>query len=210
MQKLMKSRIWTMIGNSLDYFLLNFLWILCSIPIITIGASTTAVSYASLKLLTDGDGSAVQNFFHAFRSNLKQATLLWLVALAVFGILALDLSLCFRYSEVNPTLIALVWVMLFSFLLLASLALMYLFPLQCWFENTLWATIKHAVVLSVHHLGLSIVLAAVTVLIVFLAICIQGVILFVPGILAVVYGIFFRHLFKKYTTAQENRTCNAG
>lgn len=162
------------------------------------------------QLIAEETGGSVGVRDEGLLSNFKQATLLWLVALAVFGILALDLSLCFRYSEVNPTLIALVWVMLFSFLLLASLALMYLFPLQCWFENTLWATIKHAVVLSVHHLGLSIVLAAVTVLIVFLAICIQGVILFVPGILAVVHGIFFRHLFKKYTTAQENRTCNAG
>ena len=62
---------------------LNTLWLICSLPIFTIGASTTALFYCTLKMAEDRDEGLTRMFFRAFRSNFKAATKLWLILLAL-------------------------------------------------------------------------------------------------------------------------------
>lgn len=62
---------------------LNILWLICSLPIFTIGASTTALFYCTLKMAEDRDEGLTRMFFRAFRSNFKPATKLWLILLAL-------------------------------------------------------------------------------------------------------------------------------
>ena len=66
-------------------FILNLYWVICSLPIFTIGASTSALLYASMKL-HDREGYVTSNFFSSFKENFKQATEIWLIYL-VIGIL---------------------------------------------------------------------------------------------------------------------------
>ena len=56
---------------------LNILWLVCSLPIVTIGASTTALFYVTLKMAEDRDDGLTRMFFKAFRENFKPATKLW-------------------------------------------------------------------------------------------------------------------------------------
>ena len=53
---------------------LNILWLVCSLPIVTIGASTTALFYVTLKMAEDRDDGLTRMFFKAFRENFKPAT----------------------------------------------------------------------------------------------------------------------------------------
>ena len=69
---------------------LNLIWFICCIPIVTIGASTTALYYTSLKIVRDEDHSLGRMFFHSFRENFRQSTVLWLILLAVGLFLAGD------------------------------------------------------------------------------------------------------------------------
>ena len=69
---------------------LNILWLVCSLPIVTIGASTTALFYVTLKMAEDRDDGLTRMFFKAFRENFKPATKLWLILLAVGSLLAAD------------------------------------------------------------------------------------------------------------------------
>lgn len=62
---------------------LNILWLISSLPIFTIGASTTALFYCTLKMAEDRDEGLTRMFFRAFRSNFKPATKLWLILLAL-------------------------------------------------------------------------------------------------------------------------------
>lgn len=198
MRKLMGSRLWRGIGYVLDYFFLNMLWILCCIPVFTIGAATTGAYYASLRLMNEDDDAVIQNFFKSFKSNFKQATLLWLLVLAVAAFLALDISLCFRYSQVNQTMIAVVFIMLVCIAFLVLLTVLYLFPLQSWFDNTLIATLRNALVLGVHHFGWSIALVILDALVILIALCIKGMILFAPEILFAWNGFVFKRIFTQY------------
>ena len=62
---------------------LNILWFVCCIPVVTVGASTTALFYVTLKISKNEEGSITKAFFHSFQQNLKQGTLIWLILLAL-------------------------------------------------------------------------------------------------------------------------------
>ena len=83
--------VWRFIGKLCDVLILNVLWIICSIPLVTMGASTTAVYYVTLKLVRDEEGPIIRSFFKSFKENLKQATVIWLILLMVGGLLGFDL-----------------------------------------------------------------------------------------------------------------------
>ena len=73
--------VWRTIDKIGKIFLLNLLWLICSLPVFTIGASTTALIYTSMKL-SDNEGYWHQNFFSSFKENFKQATALFFIYLA--------------------------------------------------------------------------------------------------------------------------------
>ena len=63
--------IWRFVGRIWDLFILNLLWVLCSLPIVTFGASTTAMYYCTMKIARDRDsGGVLSMFFHSFKDRL--------------------------------------------------------------------------------------------------------------------------------------------
>ena len=74
-----------------DLFILNILWIFCSIPIITIGATTTALYSVNLKFIDNEEGNLIKTFFKSFKENFKRSTIIWLSILAVSIILGVNL-----------------------------------------------------------------------------------------------------------------------
>ena len=62
-----------------DMVCLNVLWLICCIPIITIGASTTALYTIMLKMVKNEEGYIFRGFFKAFKSNFKQSTIIWII-----------------------------------------------------------------------------------------------------------------------------------
>lgn len=77
--------------------ILNMLWVLCCIPVLTIGASTTALYRVTMALaMQKDDASVARDFLHAFRTNFKPATFVWLIllfpALLIFVNLALFIN----------------------------------------------------------------------------------------------------------------------
>lgn len=80
-------RFITKIANSVY---LNILWLVCSLPVVTIGASTTSLFYVTLKMAKNEEGNITAAFFRSFRDNFKQATKIWLILLATGIVFALD------------------------------------------------------------------------------------------------------------------------
>ncbi len=60
-------------------FLVNLLWLIFSIPVITIGAATSAAFSLTLKILNDEEGNVAKMFVKAFKSNFKQGTIMWYI-----------------------------------------------------------------------------------------------------------------------------------
>ena len=144
---------------------LNLLWFLCSLPIVTIGASTTALYYASLKLVREEDSSLTRQFFRSFRENFRQATVLWLILLGVGLFLGADGYILYhlRLSAAGP--LAVMWTLILAVVIAASvvyvIVLLYVFPLLASVSNTNRAMLKNAFLLGTHYLFATILVFAV-------------------------------------------------
>ena len=83
----------------------SVLWILFSIPIITIGASSTALYYTVTKVIRHGRSYIFREFWQSFKSNLKQSTVVWLIYLVMMGILLVDIRVMGAFgTAVSQTL----------------------------------------------------------------------------------------------------------
>ena len=144
---------------------LSLLWFLCSLPIVTVGASTTALYYASLKLVREEDSSLTRQSFRSFRENGRQATVLWLILLGVGLFLGADGYILYhlRLSAAGP--LAVMWTLILAVVIAASvvyvIVLLYVFPLLASVSNTNRAMLKNAFLIGTHYLFATILVFAV-------------------------------------------------
>lgn len=88
-QTIMDRPMWRFFGSLGDFFILTVFWVITSWPIITIGASTTALFYVCMKLRRREEGKLWQMFKKSFKENFKQATFIWLLYLFVIADVAI-------------------------------------------------------------------------------------------------------------------------
>lgn len=139
---------------------LNILWFLCCLPIVTAGASTTALFYVTLKMAKDEEGNVTKSFFQAFRQNFKKATVIWLILLALGMALALDGYVFYhmRFENVFWTVGTAVFLVALA---AYAIVLMYIFPLLARFENTVRAMLLNSIMLGMRFLLCTVVMAAI-------------------------------------------------
>ena len=82
-----------------DVMALGFLWILCSLPIVTIGASTSALYYAMVKCVKKGDGYIAREFFRSFRLNLMSGCFIWILVVAATFAMHLNIGILMKETD---------------------------------------------------------------------------------------------------------------
>ena len=136
------------VGKLVDLVWLNFLTVLCCIPLVTIGASLTAMYAVALKMVKNEEGGITRDFFRAFKGNFKNATRIWLVVMLVLCFYAYDLFLLKQGimdgygSLLTATLVGISVILIFVYLVLC-----YVFPLLARYDNGVRRTVKNAVLL---------------------------------------------------------------
>ncbi len=146
----MDSPLMRFLTKIADLMVLNILFCVTSIPLITIGASWTALYSVTLKMVRDEEGSVSRSYFHSFRQNFKQATLLWLGVLVVLALLVLDIRVL--NGMAGGTAPGLLRVGVEILALLGIMVLQYLFPSLARFEASLADTLKNACMMALAHL----------------------------------------------------------
>ena len=124
-----------------DLMLLNILWLICSLPVVTVGLSTSALCCVSLKLARGEPVATVRTFFGAMKQNLGQALLLGLIGLVGIAVAVVDWLFALEQEGNLRTLYFVVGVIV-SAVVLAYWA--WVFALNAGFENSLAGTIKNA------------------------------------------------------------------
>lgn len=87
-----------------DCIVATVLFLLCCLPIVTIGASLSAIYATMIAIAGDSCSSVTRHFFGAFRDNFKQATALWLPAALVGLVVIVDIVVCWGF-EMEATMI---------------------------------------------------------------------------------------------------------
>lgn len=157
----MDSPLMRFLTKIADLMVLNILFCVTSIPLITIGASWTALYSVTLKMVRDEEGSVSRSYFRSFRQNFRQATLLWLGVLVVLALLALDIRVL--NGMAGGTAPGLLRVGVEILALLGIMVLQYLFPSLARFEASLADTLKNACMMALAHLPKTALMTAAAV-----------------------------------------------
>lgn len=200
--------VWRFIGKFFDIMVLNLLWCICSIPIFTIGASTTAVYYVTLKLVRDEEDGTFRSFFKSFKENFKQAAAIWLILLAAGLIIGFDLYFFMRIQTASSTFRTVMISVFGGFLLIYLSIALFVFPLQSKFYNPVRRTLFNAFFMSIRHLFHTIGMLAINAVLVILPLTLAPIMLpvmFLLGfpLLAFINSYFFVGIFDKYMPEKE-------
>lgn len=185
-----------------DLVILNVLWLICSLPVFTIGASTTALYYALMKRQRRDESYVHKNFFHSFKSNFKQSTIIWLIMLLIGALLFADLRIGMLY-DANGYALGKIFIIISILLLIPySFILIYIFPVQAKFVNTIKDNFKNSILMAIGHLGytaLILIIIASFILLTFISRAFIGVeILCGFSLLAFLTSNIFIMIFRKH------------
>lgn len=144
-----------------DLMWLNILTMICCIPIVTAGASLTALNYMALKIVRNEECYITRGFFKAFKENFKQSTVIWLIFLFVAGVLAVDYRIMTTAEvEINGAVRMLILV----FCMLTLFTFMFVFPVQAKFSNPVRVTVWNSFVFSIVQFPKTILMVILYVL----------------------------------------------
>lgn len=188
------------LNKFVDCVYLSLLWFVCSIPVFTIGASTSALYYAVQKSIVHERSYARKEFLYSFKRNFKQATLLWL-GFFVFGT-AMLFGAYQSYSGAMPQVFLYVYVIIFAVLLMTAV---YAFPYIARFEGGTPQIVKNCLMISVTNLPktllslLLIAAAAVAVWVFF------PLVFLLPALVMCGIESMMEKTFAKYMTEEEKQ-----
>lgn len=143
-----------------DLILLNLVVLLACVPVVTIGASMTGLYHSLIKMRRGEDAHIIRTFWSSFKSNFKQATIIWLVQAIVTVVLIMDWVIVGNTELQFPAFVTVISVIAFIFVSMTSY---YVYPLLSHFRNSVAQTVKNGFFFSVMHLLKTVCMLAISV-----------------------------------------------
>ena len=190
-----------------DVIVLNLLFVATSVPVFTLGASLTALNFTAMRLATGECNSVSADYFRSFQHNFRQGTVIWLLLLAMVGVLAAWYVVVtnLTFGPLAELILVAVWyVLAFNF----AAAALFVFPYLARFEGRTRDVLRNARLLSWKHpftalaaLGLIALSGVITVF--YPQLTGYGLFWFFVGFagIATINGRLFAGVFSKYIAA---------
>ena len=157
------SRIMIFLSRVADLVILNILWLVCCIPVVTIGASTTAMYHVIRHWQKDSVSSIMRDFFQSFKDDFKQATPVYLILLIPTVAVVMNAMLIFNpdNSAAVPSYLLVIWFISALILLFIS---SFVYPVMAFFADSIFKTLRNAMVLALAHLPRTILISVLNLL----------------------------------------------
>lgn len=156
----LNSPVYVFMQRLWDVFRLNLLWLLCSLPIITLGCSTIAAYSVALRMAEDSEGHIVSDFFKAFKANWKQGIPMSFITIICFMAVSLDFQI---YNALEENSLPFLIIGVFAAYIF-TMSLLYVYPLLARYENTIFKSLKNSYRLSMRYFGRTILLIFIVAL----------------------------------------------
>lgn len=166
------SGIFRFLSTIADLIVLNLLFILCSLPILTIGPALSAMYYATLRIIRNEESHIVKDFFHSFRQNISQGIIIHIVFSVISIILGFNIYVLWQLMETG-------WIYTYLLILMVLISavhvmtIIYVFPVLAQFNNTLRNTIKNARFMALKHFSYSLAMLLLSIFPLFCALFIN-------------------------------------
>ena len=191
--------VWNFLGKISDMVYISLLWILFSLPVLTLGAATTAAYSCGRSLLAE-EGQLTRVFMSSFRTNLRKSTILWLMVLTAGIVLSADLYF-FTQIDADWSKVMVVVTLIFSFLLMVMA--IYMFSMLSRFQGSLKELAGVSFVLSIKALPGTVLLVVVflsVLSVVLLKYWFVG--LFAAGLIAFLHSLIMEEVYRKHGLIQ--------
>lgn len=153
------SPLYKFMNRLMDVFKLNCMWLLCSLPIVTMGAATTAAYTITLKMVNDEEGYIAGPFWREFKANLKKGSILGIIAMVASYAVYLDFQL-YHAAKQHNMMFLIVGVIGIYFIFMH---MVYAFPLLARYENSIINTMRNSYSIAAKFLGRTVFLAVLLV-----------------------------------------------
>ena len=200
------SRVSEALSGLIDLIVASLLWVLCSLPVFTLGASTTALYYAVVKCVRHNRGRLTATFIQGFKSNFRQATLVWLLFLLYYVVMAGD-AYAFGLMGFGPDTV------LYALSRLLFLPPLFLFP---WvfaylsrFENTLSGSLKFSAWLMLRNSGKSLLLGLMLALFLLISWLLPQLFPILPGPVCLLMSLTVEPVFRRYQAETTDQSVDA-
>ncbi len=205
----MDNKFFQVMGRIADLIILNLVFLVCCIPIITIGPALTALHYVTLKMARNEESYILRSFFKSFKQNFRQGLIINLILLATAAILYVDFRLI---PVIGGTTAKVLQYLLMVLAFLFAMMYMYIYPVLAKFYNPITAVLKNSLLMAIRHLPYTILEMIVTalpfgiLLIPNLQIQATLLMLFIlmgGALIAFINGRFFAKIFDNYIPKEE-------
>jgi uncharacterized membrane protein YesL len=200
------SQLMITMSRITDFIFLSLFWLLCSFPVVTVGASFAALYDASFRTFRQGEKNSWKRFWAVFCRNWKSGLVPSILFVAAFaGLLKLAIS-CWNAAVAGT----MSW-MLFSAIAFALMVLLgilsLLFPVLSRFENSLGGLLKNTLFLALANLPRTAVLGVLNAVALFA--CVRWVVplFFLPSVVALLDSRLIEPMFKPFLDTDENAAC---
>lgn len=143
------SPFYKFLTRFVDVLVLNFWLLVCSIPLVTAGASITAAFSVTMKMVKDEEGYITKGFFKAFKENFKQSTVVWLITCACAYVVYLDFEV-FNAYENGPIILPIIG-FLAGAVFIATL--LYVYPQIPRYQNSIKQMMKNSQQITIKYFG---------------------------------------------------------
>lgn len=197
------SPVMRFLGRIGDIIILNLIFVVTVLPVVTVGMALSALYTVAMKLARGEDPSVLREYIRAFWRNRKPATICWLIMAAAGALIFLDFRLAGAFGGTLYTVVRLLLAMIFGVWMLTFL---YLFPYIARFENTVFHSVKNALFLSAAHLPSTVMMLVISIGLAVITLftsrtfVIGTIWWFFAGFAAVAYtqSFLFSRIFSKY------------
>ena len=212
----MDNKFFVFMGKVADLCLLNLVCLACCIPIVTAGASITALYYVTLKMVRNEESYIFRSFFKSFKQNFRQATIIHLIMVAAAVLLYLDTNIVKAMGEPMSQIMSGIFAV---FTLVYAMILLYLYPILAKFYNSVKNTFTNAILMAIRHLPYTIIMLIICALplLIFFVPSLQMqmtlillLLLFGMAVIAYLNSFFLVKIFDKYIPENSEEDADGG
>ena len=147
------SKFFQTVNQMIDCVFLSLLWIVFSLPVLTIGAATTALYHAVDKVIRREEGHLFKEFWRVFRRDFKRATILWIFMVLIFCILAANFYAAFIFTWTKVNLQVFMQIAAVFLIALCAIWLQYWFAYLARFDDPVKRILKNTLAMMITESG---------------------------------------------------------
>lgn len=186
-----------------DCFYVSVLWVVFSLPVFTMGASSAALYQTARKVILNDEGYVFKTFTSEFKSNFKQCTKIWLIHIVLYAFLAVEAGLA-RNAIINGGggYLGISYYLCLVFILVNFIWSVYTMTYTARFELNVKDTLKNGLLLIIGFLPWSALMIFIFIATMLILWFLPFFIILFPAFVGMLYSIILERIYKRFIDAE--------